>query len=68
MKTIEIHVHKDIAMKLQEAQIFHNLPIIIHVKPIIHGMVPMKFEYEEDDELLARWFTDTLIDKYARDL
>lgn len=68
MKTIEMHVHKDIAMKLQEAQIFHNLPINIHVKPIIHGMVPMTFEYEEEDELLARWFTDTLIDKYARDL
>lgn len=63
-----MHVHKDIAMKLQEAQIFHNLPINIHVKPIIHGMVPMTFEYEEEDELLARWFTDTLIDKYARDL
>jgi hypothetical protein len=68
MKTIEMHVHKDIAMKLQEAQIFHNLPINIHVKPIIHGMVPMTFEYEEEDELLAQWFTDTLIDKYARDL
>ncbi len=68
MKTIEMHVHKDIAMKLQEAQIFHNLPINIHVKPIFHGMVPMTFEYEEEDELLAQWFTDTLIDKYARDL
>ena len=68
MKTIEMHVHKDIAMKLQEAQIFHNLPINIHVKPIIRGMVPMTFEYEEEDELLAQWFTDTLIDKYARDL
>lgn len=68
MKTIEMHVHKDIAMKLQEAQIFHNLPINIHVKPIIRGMVPMTFEYEDDDELLAQWFTDTLIDKYARDL
>lgn len=63
-----MHVHKDIAMKLQEAQIFHNLPINIHVKSIIHGMVPMTFEYEEEDELLAQWFTDTLIDKYARDL
>lgn len=63
-----MHVHKDIAMKLQEAQIFHNLPINIHVKPIFHGMVPMTFEYEEEDELLAQWFTDTLIDKYARDL
>lgn len=61
-------VQKDIAMKLQEAQIFHNLPINIHVKPIIRGMVPMTFEYEDDDELLAQWFTDTLIDKYARDL
>ena len=68
MKKIEMHVHKDIAMKLQEAQIFHNLPINIHVKPITHGMVPMTFEYEEEDELLARWFTDSLIDKYARDL
>lgn len=61
-------VQKDIAKKLQEVQIFHNLPINIHVKPIIRGMVPMTFEYEDDDELLAQWFTDTLIDKYARDL
>ena len=63
-----MHVHKDIAMKLQEAQIFHNLPINIHVKPIIHGMVPMTFEYEEEDELLAQWFTGSLLNKYTKDI
>ena len=68
MKTIEMHVHKDIAMKLQEAQIFHNLPINIRVKPIIDGMVPMTFEFDEENKLLAKWFTDTLIDKYAKEL
>lgn len=65
MKKIEMLIRKDIAMKLQEAQIFHNLPINIHVKPIIHGMMPMTFEYEEENELLAQWLTETLVDKYV---
>ena len=65
MKSIEMLVQKDIAKKLQEAQIFHNLPINIHVKPIFHGMVPMTFEYEEEDELLAQWLTESLVDKYS---
>lgn len=68
MKKIELLVQKDIALKLQEAQNVHNLPINIHVKPIIHGMVPMTFEYNEEDELLAQWFTETLIERYSRDL
>ena len=65
MAKIEMAVRKDIAEKIQEAQIFHNLPINIHVKPIFHGMVPMTFEYEEEDELLAQWLTESLVDKYS---
>lgn len=61
-------VQKDIALKLQETQNVHNLPINIHVKTIFQGMVPMTFEYDEEDELLAKWFTETLIDRYSRDL
>lgn len=61
-------VHKDIAPKLQEAQIEHALPINIKVKKIIKGMVPMTFEYDEEDELLAQWLTETLIDKYCREI
>lgn len=68
MQKIEMLVQKDIAMKLQEAQLFHNLPINIHVKTIFHGMVPMAFEYEEEDELLAQWFTGSLLNKYTKDI
>ena len=68
MKKIEMLVHKSIALKLQEAQNIHNLPINIHVKTIIHGMVPMTFEFDEEDDLLARWFTETLIDRFSREL
>lgn len=68
MQKIEMLVQKDIAMKLQEAQLFHNLPINIHVKTIFHGMVPMTFEYEEEDELLAKWFTGSLLNKYTKDI
>ena len=68
MQKIEMLVQKDIAMKLQEAQLFHNLPINIHVKTIFHGMVPMTFEYEEEDELLAQWFTGSLLNKYTKDI
>ena len=58
-------VQKDIAKKLQEAQIFHNLPINIRAKTIIQSMVPMTFEYEEEDEYLALWLTESLVDKYS---
>lgn len=68
MQKIEMLVQKDIAMKLQEAQLFHNLPINIHVKTIFHGMVPMTFEYDEEDELLAQWLTGSLLNKYTKDI
>ena len=65
MMSIELFVRKDISEKLQEAQVFHNLPIDITVGRISGGMVQMTFEYEEDDELLVQWFTDVLVDRYA---
>lgn len=65
MKKIEALIRKDIAEKIQEAQIFHNLPINIHAKTIIQSMVPMTFEYEEEDEYLALWLTESLVDKYS---
>lgn len=65
MEKIEMAVRKDIAKKLQEAQVFHNLPIEIHVSRISNGFVEMTCEYEEEDELLAQWFTDVLVDRYG---
>ena len=65
MKKIEALIRKDIAEKIQEAQIFYNLPINIRAKTIIQSMVPMTFEYEEEDEYLALWLTESLVDKYS---
>lgn len=65
MEKIEMLVRKDIAEKIQEAQMFHNLPVHIKTKTITHGLVPMTFEYEEEDEPLAKWLTENLVDKYA---
>lgn len=51
MEKIEMLVRKDIAEKIQEAQMFHNLPVHIKTKTITHGLVPMTFEYEEKTNL-----------------
>ena len=68
MERIKIAVRKDVAKKLQEAQNIHNLPINLTVGRIFNGMVQITFEYDEEDELLAKWFTENLVDKYSRSL